>query len=430
VALAASERAAGLGAGAVERLARRRDEPAWLHERRLAAWQEYELSPAPRWQRGIKGWWRLDLTNLNLRDLRPPAPTSTIRRSAAPEGAAAVVRWQESGVEVAVAGSWAERGLYVADMATAVRERPELVRGYLDGQSGVAGDRLLSLAAAFWTAGVFVFTPAGLEVELPVEVITNHARPGALLGWRTVVVAEQGSSVVFAEEFPGADDGGGLLGALSEVYVGPGARVTYATLAGHSAGTTVTAQRRATIGQDGFLNWFAANWGGTTVKEVGEVRLAGQRARLEMTGAFVADAEQQFDGTVTVVHDSKQSAAEILLRGVVKDTARAAFAGTIKVPAGAQQVESHLASHTLTLSDQARVDVVPSLEIAANDVRVGHGAAAGKLDEEQVFYLMSRGLSREQATRLLVRGFLEPALSRLPLPAARARVERAVEGKI
>ncbi len=434
VALAASEhsaeRAAGLGAGAVERVARRRNEPAWLREQRLAAWREYERSPEPRWQRGIKGWWLTDLSRLRLEGLRPVLFSPSVTGLSLPQGTAAALRHQESGVGVAEARDWAARGLYVADLARAVRERPLLVGRYLGGQAGVAGDRLLSLAAAFWGSGVFLYVPEGLRVDLPVDVSANFTTPAALLGWRTVVVAEPGSSVTLSEEFLGAEGTGALLGAFSEIYVGAGASVTYATLAGHGASNTVLAQRRAIVKQDGQLNWFAANWGGATVREVSEIRLSEPRARLEMTGAFFADGGQQFDGTATVVHEAKQSAAEILLRGVVKDAARAAFAGTIRVPAGAQQVESHLASHTLTLSDQARVDVVPSLEIAANDVRVGHGAAAGKLDEEQVFYLMSRGLTRDQAIRLLVRGFLEPALTRLPLAAARERVERAVEGKI
>jgi Fe-S cluster assembly protein SufD len=158
--------------------------------------------------------------------------------------------------------------------------------------------------------------------------------------------------------------------------------------------------------------------------------LADPGASVEATGLFFADDRQHMDFSSHTRHEAPHTTANILLNGVVKDAAHAAFAGTIRVERWSQGTQSYLGSHALTLSDEARMDVVPSLEIETNDVRVSHGSTAGKLDEEQLFYLMARGLSRARAARTLVRGFFEPVLSRVPLRNARERIERALERKL
>ncbi|MHB1133644.1 MAG: Fe-S cluster assembly protein SufD [Chloroflexota bacterium] len=424
----------GRAAGLVDKeivveLARRRGEPGWLAEQRLAAWEGFERAPAPRWQRGIKGWWITDLTAVRMERLRP---LTEVGAAVAPENApTGELRFADAALATsAFPAEWREQGVYFGDLAGAVREHPDLLEPYLGRLASYEDDKFASLAAALWGNGVFLHVPAGVALAAPLRVVLELAADAAFLGWRTVIVAERGSSVSLWEDRYSSDAAAGsLFSALLEIYVGENASVAYSASEEWQRGVPAMGRAQARVESNGRLHWFSAQLGGETARATAQVSLAGPGASLDMAGLFYGEARQHLDLTSSVEHEAPRTTASVVWRGVVKDAAHAAFAGTLRVPAQAQGTESHLTSHTLTLSDEARVDVVPSLEIAANDVQVGHGAAAGKLDEEQVFYLMSRGLPRAQAVRLLVRGFFEPALSRLTRPDARERIERAIEGK-
>ncbi|MHB9092262.1 MAG: Fe-S cluster assembly protein SufD, partial [Chloroflexota bacterium] len=411
------------------------DEPGWLRQQRLAAWAEFERAPAPRYTRGIKGWWATDLTSLRLEHLRSFAPANPSlqgpRLGALGDRLAGRAVFRNSDTAALLLGETAARqGVVLSDLTSAVREHPDLVRRYLGSLVSPSEGKFAALALALWSNGVLLYVPAGVTVDLPVQLKIGLESPALALAWRTLVVLESGASVTLVEETASPRRAGGsLFAGATEIHLGEGARLIYAVTERWDHGVSSLTSKRARLERDANLRWFSAHLGAELTRNLAETTLAGTGASLESLGMFFAAERQHIDLSARTVHEAPHTTANILLNGAVKDAAHAAFAGTIRVERSARGAASYLGSHTLTLSDEARVDAVPSLEIEQNDVRVSHGSTAGKLDEEQVFYLMTRGLSRRQATRTLVRGFFEPVLSRLPLKALRECVERDLERK-
>jgi len=422
-----------VGQEAVLALSRRLDEPEWLREQRLDAWEVFLRSPAPRWQRGIKGWWLTDLTALRLERMgvyAAPAGSNAAPRPSRSLGGALSFR-NSVAVGASLAPDLADQGVLFAALPSAVRDYPELVERYLGRLVHASEGKFAALAAALWSNGLFVYVPAGVTARLPLRVQARLEAPGLAQSWRTVVVAEPGSRVTLIEELGSTTAASSsLFATTAEVYVGEGASVDYVTMEEWGRGISSLAAKRALVERDGRMRWIAAYVGGDMIRSIADTTLAAEGATVESLGLFFAGERQHLDLNASTTHEAPHTAANMLLNGAVKDAAHAAFAGTIRVQRPAQGAESYLGSHTLALGEAARVDVVPSLEIEANDVHVSHGATAGKLDEEQLFYLMSRGLSRRQAASVLVRGFFEPILARIPPAGVRARLERAVERKM
>ncbi len=420
---------------AVLALSRYLNEPAWLRDARRAAWGQFLAAPPPRYERGIKGWWVTDLTSLRLERMAPFAPAAGRLPAAAArqpaDVAGSLVLANSQTQRATLARELAEQGVVLSDLPSAVRELPDLLANYLGRLVLPAEGKFAALTAALWSNGTFLYVPAGVDVQLPLRVAVSVASPQLALSHRTVVVAERGSKVTLVEDLgsvPAA--GGSLFASAVELFVGPGSSLTYVSTQAWEHGVSCLRSRCARLERDARLVWVDSYLGGELLRDTTGTRLSGDGASAESLGLFFAGERQHMDITSYTHHESPRTAANLLLNGAVKDAAHAAFAGTIRVERGGHGANSYLGSHTLTLSDEARIDAVPSLEIEANDVRVSHGSTAGKLDAEQLFYLLTRGLSRTQATRMLVRGFFEPVLTRIPLADVRDRVERLVERKV
>src|SRR5204862_3329490 len=227
------------------------------------------------------------------------------------------------------------------------------------------------------------------------------------LDWRTLIVLEEGADAEVWERYRSADaEGEGLFNGVVELWVGPGASLRYVCEQELSDRSWVFATQRAELERDASLEWLALGFGSARGKVRMEARLSGQGSSAKVTGAYLGTGTQHLDFDTTQEHAAAHTTSDLAFRGVLSDRATAVWRGMIRVDPGAQQTDAFQESRNLLLSKAAHADAIPGLEILANDVRCTHAAAIAQIDREQLFYLMSRGLRREQATRLVIDGFL------------------------
>jgi Fe-S cluster assembly protein SufD len=294
-----------------------------------------------------------------------------------------------------------------------------------------ADDKFTAHNAASWQHGLLVRVPAGVALEQPLYVrIANSAADGALF-WRLLVVAEAGSRFSLIEEYASASqDLAAYSNAAVELFVEQGAKLEYVSLQNLSRGTWHFATHHARVERDAELDWVAGGFGSKKGKTRIQNDLAGQGATSRVTGAYFADGTQHLDYDTFQEHIAPHTTSDFAFKGALRDQATTVWRGMIRVEQEAQKTNAYQENRNLLLSGEAHADSIPGLEILANDVRCTHGATLGQVDREQLFYLMSRGLSRSEAERLIVRGFFQDVLDRIELEPVREALADALEARI
>jgi Fe-S cluster assembly protein SufD len=282
---------------------------------------------------------------------------------------------------------------------------------------------------ARWQHGLLVRVPKGVKVDKPLYVkVTSN---GGSLYWRMVIVAEEGSRFTVIEDLSSvAPDTVAYTNAVVEVFVEATAKVEYVSLQNLSQETWHFGRHKAWLERDSELDWVIGGFGSKRGKVWIENDLAGQGATSRVTGAYFADGEQHLDYDTFQEHMAPNTESDFAFKGALRENASAVWRGMIRVEEGAQKTNAYQENRNLLLSDTAHADSIPGLEIMANDVRCTHGATLGKVDREQLFYLMARGLSRAQAERLIVRGFFQDVLDRIELEPVREALGAALEARI
>lgn len=432
----------GLSRAAVEAISREKREPAWLRDFRLSAWDIYEALPMP--SRRDEEWRRTDLTGLRLGQVvawtAPEAGDEAVRHATdlsrelagGDRRAGLVVQHNSTAVHEEVAADLAARGVIFTDLDSAVQRHPELVQRHLMTMCVRPHDgKFAALHAAFWSGGSFLYVPRGVEIELPLQAITYIDAPELGSFTHSLVVLEAGSQVTFVESVAsGEGHGQGFASDVTELIIGDGARLRCVHLQEWGPRVQNFSTQRATIGRDATINWLVVTLGGQLSRADIQAYLNGAGASAEMLGIFFGDGTQHFDHHTRQVHNAPNASSDLLYKGTLNDKARSVFSGLIQVAPGAQKTDAYQLNRNLLLSDTARADSIPNLEIGANDVRCTHGASAGPVDKEHLFYLMARGLSRTDATRMIVDGFFEPVVARIPLAGVRERLWGAIERKM
>jgi Fe-S cluster assembly protein SufD len=430
----------GLSREAVLALSGRRDEPEWLRESRLEGWQAFETLPTPRWTKGIAQWWATDVSDIRLDQFQPYVPAHRTGEEArglvsltgenAEEGSL-LVQVNSEVAYLYVPEEVKAQGVIFSSLEDAVRDHPELVQKYLHKLVAPNTDKFAALHTALWSGGVFLYVPQGVTVELPVHVVYRLDTPGAVSLGHTLVVAEKGSSVRYIEEFhsEGAGDQA-LHSGVVEVVVGEEAKVEFTSIQEWARNVYSFATRYATVDQGGLMHWVIGEVGARLLKAHAETQLLGTGARTLTRGIAFADTDQHFDNTSNTRHAAVDTYGDILFKGAVRDVARLGFEGIIKVEHGAQRTDSYLTMNTLFLSEGSKASSIPGLEILADDVKCSHGATVGTVQEQEVFYLMSRGIDRITAEKLIVGGFFEPVIDEMPLESVRQRLRDIVEQKV
>jgi Fe-S cluster assembly protein SufD len=285
--------------------------------------------------------------------------------------------------------------------------------------------------AALWKSGLLVHVPKGVELEKPLYVRIANGIPGGSLFWRLLVVAEPESRFTLIEEYTSAsDDLEAYSNAAVEIVVGQAAKVEYVSVQNLSRSTWHFASHHARVERDAELDWVAGGFGSAKGKIRIQNDLAGPGATSRVTGAYFADGTQHLDYDTFQEHMAPSTTSDFAFKGALRDTARAVWRGMIRVEEGAQKTNAYQENRNLLLSKSAHADSIPGLEIMANDVRCTHGATLGQVDREQLFYLMTRGLTRAEAERLIVRGFFQDVLDRVELDPVRDALAEALESRI
>ena len=285
--------------------------------------------------------------------------------------------------------------------------------------------------AALWTHGLLVHVPKGLVVDKPLYVRIANAAEGGALFWRLLVVAEEGSRLTVIEEYASAaPDLSAYSNAVAELFVEQGAKLEYVSIQNLSHETWHFATHHARVDRDAELDWVAGGFGAKKGKVWIQNDLAGQGATSRVTGAYFADGTQHIDYDTFQEHIAPHTESDFAFKGALRDKATAVWRGMIRVEKDAQKTNAYQECRNLMLSPDAHAVPIPGLEILANDVRCTHGATVGRVDREQLFYLMARGLSRSEAERLLVRGFFQNILDRIELEPVREALAAALEARI
>jgi Fe-S cluster assembly protein SufD len=282
---------------------------------------------------------------------------------------------------------------------------------------------------ARWEHGLLVRVPKGVELEKPlyVQVSSN----GGSLFWRMVVVAEEGARFTLIEDYSSAaPDTVAYTNAVVELFVEPHAKIEYVSLQNLSKETWHFGRHRAWLERDSELDWVIGGFGSKRGKVWIENDLAGPGATSRVTGAYFADADQHLDYDTFQEHIAPNTESDFAFKGALRERATAVWRGMIRVEEDAQKTNAYQENRNLLLSNDAHADSIPGLEIMANDVRCTHGATLGRIDREELFYLMARGLSRAEAERLVVRGFFQDVLDRIELEPVREALGEALEARI
>jgi Fe-S cluster assembly protein SufD len=285
--------------------------------------------------------------------------------------------------------------------------------------------------AAVWEHGLLVHVPKGVVLEQPLYVRIANSVDGGSLFWRLLVVAEEGSSFSLIEEYSSASgDLRGYSNAVAEVFVEPAAKFEYVSIQNLSRETWHFATHHARVERDAELDWVAGGFGSKKGKIRIQNDLTGPGATSRVTGAYFADGDQHLDYDTFQEHAAPNTESDFAFKGALRETSRAVWRGMIRVEKDAQKTNAYQENRNLLLSADAHADSIPGLEIMANDVRCTHGATLGRIDREQLFYLMARGLTRQQAERLIVRGFFQDVLDRIELEPVREALGAALEARI
>ncbi|MGZ5336132.1 MAG: Fe-S cluster assembly protein SufD [Solirubrobacterales bacterium] len=411
-------------------------EPTWLTKRRrkgAALAQELEL-PGPK----TPGWEFTDLSELIEADFALPEGADPGAR----ERADAVLNPPESAPRlVQVDGVALSEGIpagegpaptepVVTTLESAAELWPELVGEHL-GELVSSDDPFVARNDAAWRGGAFVYVPRGQRLEQPAQLAAVHDADRAALGFRTLIVLEEGAEAEVWEQWLTTDEQRrGLFNTVTEIWVGAGANLRYVTAQGLGRSSWVFATQRAEVERDATLDWVALGFGSGRGKVRMETRLAGQGSTARVTGAYAGDGQQHLDFDTTQEHAAPSTVSDLAFRGVLGGEATAVWRGMIKVDPGAQQTDAFQENRNLLLSKSAHADAIPGLEIEADDVRCTHAAAVAQIDAEQLHYLRSHGLPAEDAKRLVIEGFLEALVERLAQGPIKAAVSVALERRL
>lgn len=399
-----SQQLSELTAAQIVEIAHAAGEPAWMVARREAAWQAYRAAEAPFWR-------RTDLTKLQTDALVAPAAAQST-----------TLVWDES---------LAAQGVIFTSLAQALREHPELVQKYF-GTAVSDEHRYRMLHSALWQDGAFLYVPKNTVVETSLRAIYSLAEGNQSTFPHTIVVLERGASANFIEEYSSPDQQSQALCApVSEIFVGDGATLRYVVLQAWGAGVYHIGAQRVMFGRDASCDWVALNLGAALQHVETEANLKGDGSKVNWMAAILANGDQVLLNAPWLRHGGTNTEGHMDFKTVVKDTGYTIFDGMIKIDHESRGTITRLEEHALHLSPKARSDSIPGLKIDTNDVaQAGHASTSGEVDDEQLFYMLTRGIPRAEAIHMIVTGFFEPVVDRIPDQALREQVADMIEAKL
>jgi Fe-S cluster assembly protein SufD len=396
---------------------------------RERAFAQFEALPRPSHE--TEEWRYTDVSDLDL-DFAAHVPGHGEGAPKLPvQGLAASLLQHNSSVVMTTSGQDLEaQGVIFCDLDVAAEKYGDIVDQHL--HTLVPTDRTLftALHGAFRTGGTFLYVPPDVAVEMPLQTLTYLDADGAAVFPHTLLIADRGAEVTFIDRYVSPDLARGLSDAIAEIVVGDGAHVRYASIQEWGTGVTHLGVQRSRLGRDAEFRSLAVGFGASLARAEAETVLAEPGGFSEMLGVFFADETQHFDHRSVQDHVAANCTSDLLYKGALRDESRAVYSGWVHVRPGAQKTSAMQTSRNMVLSESAKADAIPNLEIEAKDVRCGHAASVGPVEEETLFYLQSRGISREEAERLVVTGFFQEVLDRVTLDEVRTGAELAIQEEL
>jgi Fe-S cluster assembly protein SufD len=406
--------------------------PDFISELRAKAFEEFHELPVPSQE--TEEWRYTDLSSFDL-SFVPHTPGHRSDNTGATPGAtaAATPGAIAHGSSIAMTTSNQDlesQGVVFCDLDLAAEKYADLVMPNLHSLVPTNRTKFTALHGAFRTGGTFLYVPADVSIALPLQTLTWLDADGTAIFPHSLVVAEQGSEVTFVDRFSSPDLGRAFSDAVTEIVVGSGAHVRYVSIQEWGAGVTHLGVVRARVGRDASIRTLSIGFGADLARVENEVELAEQGGFSEQLGIFFADGEQHFDHRSIQDHVAPNCTSDLLYKGALRDHSRAVYSGWVHVRKDAQKTNAMQTSRNIVLSEHAKADAIPNLEIEANDVRCGHAASVGPVDEDTVFYVTSRGIPHEEAERLIVTGFFQEVLDRVQIEQVRENAELAIQEEL
>jgi Fe-S cluster assembly protein SufD len=414
-----------------------REEPDWLAAQRKEAWNLFSSMDWP--SRKEEQWMRSDLRGFSIDRYRLPGCDSDSSLDAA-----GIPQWLAEGVTPAgliqtldgitisqsLDSRWAEKGVLFSDLAAAAKSHSEIVESHLHKIVDPTSDRFAALHSAIWSGGQLLYVPRGVVVDCPFRVAAG-IRDGACDSGHTLIIIEEGAEATFLYEGNSpSDTSGGLHCGAVEVIVKAGGNLRYVNLQDWGRKVWHFAHQRAAVGRDASLQWTVAAMGSRFSQVSQQVSLEGEGAHCQVNGVMFTQEKQQLTYNTLQHHRAANCRSDFLYKAALQDQSRTVWRGMIQVDPRAQKTDGYQRNDNLLLSDQARADSIPGLEIEADDVRCTHGSTTGKVDEELIFYAQSRGFTRKEATRMIVAGFFQQIFDRITIESVREALGQSIARQV
>src|SRR6476620_9062906 len=421
----------GLNAKMVAAISEMKKEPAWMRDFRLRSLKIFESKPMPRWGGNIgidfqDIYYYLKPTEHQGKtwDDVPPEIKETFDKLGIPEAekkflAGVKAQFESEVVYGSLQEDLGKKGVIFTDTDTALREHGDLVREYIGSIIPPADNKFAALNSAVWSGGSFIYVPKGVKIEFPLQAYfrINAERMGQFE--RTLIIVDEGAEVHYVEGCTAPMySSESLHSAVVEIVVRRGARCRYTTIQNWANNIYNLVTKRAVAYGDSLMEWIDGNLGSRLTMKYPAVYMMEPGARGEILSIAFASKGQHQDAGAKLVHVAPNTSGQIISKSISKNGGRASYRGLVKVEKGAKNVKTNVVCDALILDAKSRSDTYPYIEIAEQDVSVGHEASVSRIGEEQLFYLMSRGLSEAEASAMIVNGFIEPLVKELPMEYA------------
>jgi Fe-S cluster assembly protein SufB len=438
----------GLNREIVEKISEFKSEPQWMRDFRLKALDHFLARPMPTWGSPLLA--EVDFDNIHYfvraseraerswEDV-PPDVKKTFDRLGIPEAerkflAGVGAQYESEMVYHQVREDLEQQGVQFLDMDTGLREHEDLVREYFATIIPANDNKLAALNSAVWSGGSFVYVPPGVHVEMPLQAYFRINTENMGQFERTLIIADEGSHVHYVEGCTAPTySSDSLHSAVVELIAKPGARIRYTTVQNWSQNVFNLVTKRAYAEAGATVEWVDCNLGSKLTMKYPSVYLMGEEAHGEILSIAFAGAGQHQDAGGKVVHVAPRTTSNIFAKSISKDGGRSSYRGLLEVAKGASESRSKVVCDALLLDEDSRSDTYPTIRIGEDDVDVGHEATVSKIGEEQLFYLRSHGIEEEEASKLIVNGFIEPITKELPMEYAvemNRLIELQMEGSI
>jgi Fe-S cluster assembly protein SufD len=412
-----------------------RDEPGWLSDLRRDSWARFTELGMPA--RNDEEWVRTDIRLFKLDKYGIPTvatteaeqPLALLAEGVNLGGSTATIDSAASGTQLA--DKWASRGVLFGSLPTMIAEHGDLLRPFFERRLvNPAKDKFSALNAAAWAGGTLLYVPRRVTIDEPLHALSAMTDGGVDLNKTLVILEEGAEATLLSETASVSQDAGGFHAGSIELIIEPGARLRYVNLQNWGDQVWHFAHQMAHVAAGGHVQWTIGALGSRLAKVNQHVALTGADAEAQVNGVMFTQGRQHLSYNTHQHHKAPHCRSDLLYKAALQDASRTVWRGMIKVDRAAQRTDAYQRNDNLMLARTARADSIPGLEIEADDVRCTHGSTSGRVDDQQVFYAMTRGYTRQEAVRMIVEGFFQQVFDRIPIESVSEALGEAIGQRV